>query len=234
MVATATLIAIGVTAASAAYKLKKERDAAKAAEAAGSLQRQSMESQAALIDWNASIARLQAADAIERGREAEERFREGVKLTIGRQRAGLAAQNVDVGFGSAVDVQADAAYLGELDALQIRTNAAREAWGFQVQAEDYGKRAEIARKEGVNLESGARAMASTMRSNAWGDLAMTGVNATGGYFMQRYGFTNTGGGGGSTSSSPSTLPASNTGTASFMPGAPTQSSYGSAFRGVRF
>src|SRR3989304_3955374 len=58
--------------------------------------------------------------------------------------------------GAAADVQADAAFQGELDALTIRTNAAREAWGYQVQAEDLRTRATIAREEGVMLEAAGR------------------------------------------------------------------------------
>jgi hypothetical protein len=57
-------------------------------------------------------------------------------VLIGTQRAGFAGQNVDVGQGSPTDVQGDAAYLGELDALKIRNNAAREAWGYRVQAQN--------------------------------------------------------------------------------------------------
>jgi len=86
-------------------------------------------------DLNAQIAETQAEDALSRGRDDEQRFRQGVKSLIGSQRAGFAASNVDVGFGSAVDVQADAAFLGELDALMIRENAAREASGHRQQAE---------------------------------------------------------------------------------------------------
>jgi hypothetical protein len=78
---------------------------------------------------------------------------------VGTQRAGFAAGNIDVGSGSAVDVQADTAFMGELDALQIRTNAAREAWGYSVEADDMRKRAVIARKTGVMV-------AATGRENA--------------------------------------------------------------------
>lgn len=85
-------------------------------------------------DYNAKVAEAQAADALARGRDEESRFRSELKGLIGSQRAGFAAQNIDVSTGSAVDVQADTAYLGELDALTIRSNAAREAWGYRVQA----------------------------------------------------------------------------------------------------
>jgi len=224
-----TIIAIGLTVASAIYQAKKANDAKKAAKAAGVQAREAANSQADLQDWNASIARLQAADAIERGKEAEERFRQGVKLQIGSMRAGFAAENVDVGFGSAVDTVADAAYLGELDALQIRTNAAREAWGFNVQAEDYAKRATIARKEGVYLEAGANQQAAQIQGQMIGGLLQTGSSL----FAQRYGFSSPSGG--STAGTAGTGSTNfNAGTASFAATAPTTSTYAGAFRGVRF
>lgn len=87
-------------------------------------------------DYNAKVYEQQAQDAISRGTEDEQKFRQGVKMLIGSQKAGFAGQGVDVNSGSALDVQADAAFLGELDALTIRTNAAREANGYRAQAEN--------------------------------------------------------------------------------------------------
>lgn len=87
-------------------------------------------------EFNAKIAELQAGDAIQRGVDEQSKHRAQVRGLVGTQRAGYAAQNIDVGVGSAVDVQADAAFLGELDAQQIMANAEREAWGYDVQATD--------------------------------------------------------------------------------------------------
>ena len=101
-----------------------------------------------LGDYNAEVATKRSADAIARGKDEEARFRLGVKSLIGSQRAGFAGQNVDVGIGSAVDVQADAAFLGELDALTIRTNARREAWGYQVEAENFKRGGQNAQNAG--------------------------------------------------------------------------------------
>jgi hypothetical protein len=86
-------------------------------------------------DYNASVYEQMAEDAIVRGKDDEQRFRQGVKTLIGSQKAGFAGQNIDVNSGSAVDTQADAAFLGELDALTIRTTAQREAKGYKAQAQ---------------------------------------------------------------------------------------------------
>ena len=101
-----------------------------------------------LYQRNAQLADWQAADALQRGKIDEKKQRRVTEQVIGSQRAGLAAQGVDVNRGSALDVQADAAYLGELDALTIRHNAAKEAWGYGVQAQDFRTKGRIAQREG--------------------------------------------------------------------------------------
>jgi hypothetical protein len=184
MFATATIIGLALAGAGAATQAVGQYKAGQAAKKAGEAQRDASESEAQLADYNAQVADLQAADATARGAEDEQKFRTSVRGMIGSQRASQAAGNIDVSGGSAADVQADAAYLGELDALTIRTNAAREAWGYQVQGEDLRKRADIARKEGVYLEKAGQQQATTATIGAVGTLATTG----GSLLMSRYGF----------------------------------------------
>lgn len=86
-------------------------------------------------EYNAQVAELQAQDALDRGRQDEQSYRQGVTALMGTQRADFAGQNIDVESQSALDVRADTAYLAELDARQIQTNAQREAWGYRVQAQ---------------------------------------------------------------------------------------------------
>jgi len=147
-----TALAIG----SMAYSAYTQIRAGNAQARAGEQQRDVAESQAELADYNAQVAEIQAKDAIERGAEQESNFRMGVRGMVGKQRAQIAAGNIDVHYGSAVDLQADTAFMGELDALTIRNNAAREAWGFKEQGADLRRRAEIARKEGIMLEQQGR------------------------------------------------------------------------------
>lgn len=101
-----------------------------------------------MFDQNAQFADWQATDALDRGAVNEKRQRQTTEQVIGGQRTSLAAQNVDVNKGSSLDVQADAAYLGELDALTIRNNAAKESYGFSVQANDLRQRGKYAKQEG--------------------------------------------------------------------------------------
>lgn len=180
-VMTAAMILMGV---STAIQVAGQVRAGNAARRAGEAQRRAADSAAELQEFNASVAEAQSADAIERGQEEEHRFRSTVKGVIGAQRAEAAAQGVDVSYGSAVDVQADAAMLGELDALTIRTNAAREAWGYQVQAYDYRKRADITRREGVMMEAAGREAQVASRYGVASTLVGSGASM----LMTHYGF----------------------------------------------
>ena len=140
-----------------------------------SANRQAGKAQSALANYNASVADMQSADAIERGNIEANKQRVNTRRMIGSQRAAMAAQGIDINDAdsSAVDVQADTAYLGELDALTIKANAAREAWGYRVQAQDYRTRGAIAEAEGKN--------------KAIGTLLTTGSSL----MYQKYGFGST-------------------------------------------
>ena len=89
---TAMAIIAGVSAGISAVGQWK---AGKAAKKAGEAQQRAAESQAELMDYNANVAELQAEDAVQRGAQEESRFRQGVRLMIGTQRAGFAAGNIE-------------------------------------------------------------------------------------------------------------------------------------------
>jgi hypothetical protein len=151
-----SLLMSGIGAGASAYgQVKGGREAKRQ----GALQQQAAESQAELSDYNASVADLQATDATQRGEEEANHYRQGVRTLVGEQRATFAASGVNVDFGSAGEVQQDSAFLGELDALTIRTNAAREAWGYKTQAYDFRKRADITRREGINAAEAGKSAA---------------------------------------------------------------------------
>jgi hypothetical protein len=167
------LVVMGVVAGIQAYSKYR---ASKAEAKAGKLSQEAANLNAGLIDFNAHLTDLQAQDAIERGADAENKFRTTVRGMIGEQRTQFAAAGVDVGYGSPEDAQADAAYLGELDSLQIRTNATREAWGLKVKAVDLRNQAAIMRRTGqLQAEAAAASKGQALISIA-GDAASTGLN----------------------------------------------------------
>ena len=180
-----TALAIGLGIAGLVTSAVSQHKAANAQEAAGQALADVSESQAKLQDFNAQVADEQAQDSIQRGAEQESRLRTQIRGTIGAQRNAVAGGNVDVGFGSAVDVQGDAAYLGELDAQTIKTNAMREAWGYQVQAFDMRNQAAIDRKAATNQVAAGQAAGTAANIGA----ATTLLTGGSSLLQARYGFT---------------------------------------------
>lgn len=92
--------------------------------------------QAAMAEQNAGYKEAAAQDAEKRGAVDADRYRRQVGQLIGSQRTGFAANGVDVNSGTAAEIQDDTAAFGEFDALTIANNAAREAWGYRVGAQN--------------------------------------------------------------------------------------------------
>ncbi len=105
-------------------------------------------------DMNAKISERRADDAIERGKTAEQQKRQQVALFKGKQHAAMAANGVDLSFGSPLDTLVDTAVMGELDALTIRSNTYREAYDYRVDAANKTAGANLKRMEASNARSG--------------------------------------------------------------------------------
>jgi len=121
--------------------------------AAGSIQQGNAANKAAkynaqVAEMNATISDRRAKDAIERGATEEQKKRQQVQQVLGQQQAAMAANGVDITFGSPLDTIVDTSVLGELDALTIRSNAYRESYDYQVQASNQRAGAELTRMEG--------------------------------------------------------------------------------------
>lgn len=128
---------VALTAASGVATMMSSSSQASALRSQGAYEQQIYES-------NSRLAMVQADDAITRGnRDATEQLKQTKKL-IGSQRAALAAQGIEVGSGSSLDIQQDTAAMGASDALTIKNNAWREAWGFKNQALDYSSKGALA------------------------------------------------------------------------------------------
>jgi hypothetical protein len=105
--------------------------------------------QAQVAQQNQELARRQQADALQRGQVAEDNRRRMTAQQIGQQTAALAAQGTDLD-GSPTDILGDTAATGELDARTIRANAAREAYGYEVQGLGYGNTAAMEYSRAAN------------------------------------------------------------------------------------
>jgi len=165
---------------------------------------QGSEENAQILEFNARMKEALAIDAIARGKETELRYRTEVKGFIGSQRSAYAGQGVDIGDGSALEVQMDTAHQGELDALLIGLNSAREAWGYKVEAQDQRNQAGAIRRlgkvEAKNTRDVARANAMSLRlggnaAQQAGNLggASSILSGAGTILVGRYGFGGKGG-----------------------------------------
>lgn len=138
-------IAIALTAASAVSGAVGSMQAADA-------QKQQAQYQAAVARNNQQVAEQNAAYAEQVGRNQELAKREQTMQALGKQRALFGAMGIDPNSGSAARISTDLVGLGELDALTIRNNAARSAYGYRVQGSDFGANADLATMRGENAE----------------------------------------------------------------------------------
>lgn len=125
----------------AAYGAVKQADATK----------QAAQANAATYDQNKQFAEAQAQDAIARGRLAERKVRLASRQMVGAQRAALAANNVRLDEGSALDIQSDTALLADADAFTVLENARREASGYRQQGVNFAAQAAASRSEASNV-----------------------------------------------------------------------------------
>lgn len=101
------------------------------------------EYQAKVAQNNAKIAETNAAQERQSGLEEARLQRIKTLQTIGSQQAGLAAGNVDITSGTALDTIEDTATMGELDALMIEYNAERQAQNYEQTAANYRNQANL-------------------------------------------------------------------------------------------
>ena len=152
--ATAAVLTLVTTAAGGVMQAQGIRQQSKA-------QAKQYRYQAAVDRNNKIIADRQADDAIERGKREEQEHREKVQQIKGRQRVSFAASGIDLGSDVVSETLADTAMLGELDALTIRSNAEREAYGFRLQGMNFEASSGLKEASADNVVSAGRTQAVT-------------------------------------------------------------------------
>lgn len=102
---------------------------------------------------NQKIAGQYAAQATADGENQVAAKQQQTAQMIGSERAAMAANGVELDNGSALRIQGDTAKLGEVDALTIRNNAARAAYGYELQGVSYGQQAALDESAASNAVS---------------------------------------------------------------------------------
>lgn len=117
--------------------------------------------QAGIARNNALIAEQNAQYASQAGRSQESASRQKTAQLIGAQRAAMAANGIDIGSGTPLRIQGDTAAVGELDALTLRNNAARAAYGYRSQAGDFTASAGLLDRQADNYRRAGSIRAMT-------------------------------------------------------------------------
>lgn len=102
---------------------------------------------------NAVLADRRAKDALERGQIEEEKAKRQSTIQQKQQEASFSASNLDLGYGSPLDVLVATATAGEMEAATVRANAEREVEDFQVQGTNSRNNARLNRMSSRNAKS---------------------------------------------------------------------------------
>lgn len=127
--------------------------------------------QAAVAEQNQKLAEEQASAERWTGHEAAQTQRQKAARIISSQRAAAGASGAAVDFGSNLDLQADTAAQGELDAINAYSKGLDAAYNSQIQSWNYGNQASAYRASG---NSAAQAGYLNAASTAIGGIADVG------------------------------------------------------------
>jgi len=116
---------------------------------------------------NAKMMELEAEDTLARGEKESQNMRKKANLFQGKQRAALAASGVSMDSGSAQDILQETATMGVEDAMTIKNNAYREAWGLRSQANNARSEGRMGRI-GARFESKQTLLTGGMQAAAYG------------------------------------------------------------------
>lgn len=102
----------------------------------------------AIANQNSTLAEGQARDSIDNTKlEAQRRYREGAQLQ-GQQTAAMAANGIDLSFGSAGQTAQDTAMITGEDVGQIYKAGNERTKGFEINAFNYRAQGQAARAKG--------------------------------------------------------------------------------------
>lgn len=169
-------IAVGAAAIGAGVSAYSASEQADAQQKAANYQAQVDANNAKIAANNAKIAAWNRSDALQRGEiEAQKSMRDRAGF-MSQQRAKLAASGQDMTQGSALDLLASSEFLGQEEVNTINNNAAREAWGYELEGMNYMNQGQAFQSESdfsrwkansINpTKAGAMAGASSLLSSA--------------------------------------------------------------------
>lgn len=143
-----TIAILGATAAAGTLQAVGQIQEGQAAKQAADYQSQVSKNNAQQATWAAD-------DARSRGEQEVMRLQQQSALIKGNQRATAAARGVEVDTGSAANILQDTAGATAMDTLTIRTNAERQAVGYQNQSNEFLGDSQLQKAAGANARAGS-------------------------------------------------------------------------------
>lgn len=116
---------------------------------------------------NARMAEYAAADSQRRGEEEAQAARRRGDQIKGTQRARMAAAGLDLGVGTARELQDQTDFFSETDQSTARFNAARDAWASKEQAKGYRAQGSAAAQQGTLSAFGTILGTGAQVSDKW-------------------------------------------------------------------
>lgn len=104
---------------------------------------------------NAAIEKQKAVMDMQAGEVAATNQGLKTRAKVAAEKTMQGAAGIDVNSGSAVDVRAGSAELGMLDALTVRSNAAKKAWSDEVNAQNMEAQSTLDKAASDSAETGA-------------------------------------------------------------------------------
>jgi hypothetical protein len=140
----------------------------------GAAQSQMYQYQGGIAQLNKKIALQNADYAREVGEQESVRYGMKARFAEGKTKAAQGASGIDLGSGSSVDVRTSQHDIAQMDLATIRNNAARKAYGYEVegvqdeaQSNLYGMAASNAEKAGNIKAMGSLISGVSSVSSKW-------------------------------------------------------------------
>lgn len=127
-------------------------------------QKSALNYQAALAELNAQQSEKSAQQELYRGNEAVAQSTLRAGQVKSSQRAAMAANGVDLGVGSSVEILTSTDMAKDQDKNTIEANAIRSAWGYRVQATNQKNQAAIDRTSARSISPVSSAASSLLGS----------------------------------------------------------------------
>lgn len=120
--------------------------------------------EANIADINAGLAERAAKTELLRGQFEEQKARLAAAQSKSSARVAMAAGNVDLGYGSALNVLTSHDVVNEIDVNTLHANAVRSAWGYRVEGVNLKNEAALKRATAAGISPGMAAATSLLGS----------------------------------------------------------------------